>query len=229
MSMGLCPTRASLLVLILPTWSCMSRQILLQSHHLLRHFDYLNQSRTYLVAECPVSFCWPKFQSIFNPCNRPSIATDDRKQYQCQNSVVNNKTGPLFLEVNCYQKKVLAFYHNFIFFCHCLHRWERHNWDWWQRYESIWPETTVLFVSVAHFEFVVLLRDSFTVVPKSWAQFKALNVLCWSETPRVGFPPALSEDFCTLIQTLSTSSFASLNVTSFRHVFQKRHKDIQRF
>ena len=98
----------------------MSRQILLQCH-LLRHFDFLNQSRTYLVAECPVSFCWPKFQSIFNPCNRPSVATDDRKQYQCQNIVVKNKTRPSQL----LPKKVLTFYHNFIFFCHCLHRWER--------------------------------------------------------------------------------------------------------
>ena len=52
-------------------------------------------------------------------------------------------------------------------------------------------------------EFVVLLSDSFIVVPKSWA---------WSlsEKPRVGFPPVLSEVFCTLIQTLSTSSFAPL-------------------
>ena len=28
-----------------------------------------NQSCTYLVAVCLVSCCWPKFQSIFNPCN----------------------------------------------------------------------------------------------------------------------------------------------------------------
>ena len=34
----------------------------------------------------------------------------------------------------------------------------------------------------------------------------------------VGFPPALSEVFCTSIQTLSTSSFASLNVTFFEDV-----------
>ena len=90
-----------------------------------------------------VSFCWPKFQSIFNPCNRPSIATDDRKQYQCQNIVVNNKTGPLFLEFIYYQKQVLAFYHKFFFFCHRLLRWERHSWECWQRHESIWLRTTV--------------------------------------------------------------------------------------
>ena len=41
---------------------------LLQSH-LLRHFPYLNQSRTHLVAACHVSCCQLKFQSIFNPCN----------------------------------------------------------------------------------------------------------------------------------------------------------------
>ena len=33
------------------------------------------------------------------------------------------------------------------------------------------------FLSVALFELVVLLSDSFTVVPKSWASFKALNML----------------------------------------------------
>ena len=39
----------------------------------------------------------------------------------------------------------------------------------------------------------------------------------WSEKPYVGFPPALSEVFCTSIQTLSTSSFTSLNVTFFAY------------
>ena len=34
------------------------------------------------------------------------------------------------------------------------------------------------FVGVALVEFVLLLSDSFTVVPKSWAQFKVINVLC---------------------------------------------------
>ena len=32
------------------------------------------------------------------------------------------------------------------------------------------------FVSVAVFELQVLLSDSFTVVPKSWALFKELNI-----------------------------------------------------
>ena len=39
----------------------------------------------------------------------------------------------------------------------------------WQSHESIWHGTIRLFVSVAHFELLVLLSDSFTVVPKSWA------------------------------------------------------------
>ena len=57
--------------LIFPTWPCMSCHKLLQSH-LLRHFHYLIGISLVLImvaAVCPVSFCWPKFQSIFNPCN----------------------------------------------------------------------------------------------------------------------------------------------------------------
>ena len=40
--------------------------------------------------------------SIFSPClSLPSVATDrDRKQFQCLNVVLHNKTGPLFLELN---------------------------------------------------------------------------------------------------------------------------------
>ena len=30
----------------------------------------------------------------------PSVATDDRKQFQCRKIVFNNKTRPLFLELN---------------------------------------------------------------------------------------------------------------------------------
>ena len=26
-------------------------------------------------------------------------------------------------------------------FNHCLHRWKRHSWEWWQRLESIWNGT----------------------------------------------------------------------------------------
>ena len=36
-----------------------------------------------------------------NPCPfLPFEATDDRKQFQCRNIVLHNKTGPLFLEFN---------------------------------------------------------------------------------------------------------------------------------
>ena len=39
--------------------------------------------------------------SSFNPfASLPSVATDDRKQFQCRKNVFNNKTEPLFLELN---------------------------------------------------------------------------------------------------------------------------------
>ena len=39
--------------------------------------------------------------SSFNPFpSLPSVATDDRKQFQCRKIVLNNKTRPLFLELN---------------------------------------------------------------------------------------------------------------------------------
>ena len=39
--------------------------------------------------------------SRFNPFpSLPSVATDDRKQFQCRKIVFNNKTRPLFLEFN---------------------------------------------------------------------------------------------------------------------------------
>ena len=40
--------------------------------------------------------------SSFNPFpSLPSVATDDRKQFQCRKIVFNNKTTPLFLEFKC--------------------------------------------------------------------------------------------------------------------------------
>ena len=37
--------------------------------------------------------------SSFNPLpSLPSVATDDRKQFQCRKMVFNNKARPLFLE-----------------------------------------------------------------------------------------------------------------------------------
>ena len=42
----------------------------------------------------------PTFSSL-SPCpSLPSVATDDRKQPECLNMVLNNKNGPLFLEFN---------------------------------------------------------------------------------------------------------------------------------
>ena len=45
-----------------------------------------------------------------------------------------------------------------LYYNHCLHRWKRHSWEYWQRHESIRHGTIWLFVSVAHFELVVLLK-----------------------------------------------------------------------
>ena len=63
------------LELIFPTWSCTFCHKLLQSH-LLRHFHYLNQSRTYLVIVCPVSCCWPNF----NPFSILAIHSKKRRE-----------------------------------------------------------------------------------------------------------------------------------------------------
>ena len=39
--------------------------------------------------------------STFNPFpSLPSVATDDRKQFQCRETVFNNKTRPLYVEFN---------------------------------------------------------------------------------------------------------------------------------
>ena len=44
---------------------------------------------------------WNKLGAIFNPCSSlPTLATDDRKQFQCLSTTLNGKTGPLFLEYN---------------------------------------------------------------------------------------------------------------------------------
>ena len=97
-----------------------------------------------------------------------------------------------------------------------------------------WQGIIRLFASVAYFELVVLLSDCFTVVPKSCAYIvQSTKCFVLKRETRVGFQPALSEVFCTSKKILSTSSFASLNATSFAdvlsffRVFQKPHKDIQ--
>ena len=46
--------------------------------------------------------------SSFNPFpSLSSVATDDRKQFQCSKIVFNNKAGPLFLKFNCIDAKTL--------------------------------------------------------------------------------------------------------------------------
>ena len=92
------------LVVIFRTWSCMSCHKLLRSH-LVRHFQYLNRSRTFLVV-CPVSCCWPvsiHFQSL------QSIATDDGKRSQCQNIVLLNNKGKELAEIVHYNEVSLYF------------------------------------------------------------------------------------------------------------------------
>ena len=66
-----------------------------------------------------------------------------------------------------------------LYYNHCLHRWKRHGWEYWQRHESIRHGTIWLFVSVAHFELVVLLSHSFTVIPKSWAYNVVQSTRCF--------------------------------------------------
>ena len=47
---------------------------------------------------CGRSISWINFSS-FNPFpSFPSVTTDDRKQFQCLNVILKNKTGPLFFE-----------------------------------------------------------------------------------------------------------------------------------
>ena len=65
------------------------------------------------------------FQSIFNPCNPLQQIGRRETFYQCQNVVLNTKTEPLF-------------WNSIDEFNYCLHQWERHSWECWQRRESIW-------------------------------------------------------------------------------------------
>ena len=47
-----------------------------------------------------------KLAQCFNPCpSLPPVATDNRKQFQCLIIVLNNKTGPFFLEFNWCEDK----------------------------------------------------------------------------------------------------------------------------
>ena len=48
--------------------------------------------------------------SSFNPCSSlPSLATVDRKQFQCLNVGLNNKTGTSIFRIQLMQRDVLAF------------------------------------------------------------------------------------------------------------------------
>ena len=48
----------------------------------------------------------PTFSSL-SPCpSLPSVATDDRKPFQCLNIVLNNKSGLLFLELNSCEDQI---------------------------------------------------------------------------------------------------------------------------
>ena len=150
-----------------------------------------------------------QFQSL------QSIATEDEKHYQCQNIVLTNKLDHYFWNsigefnhcdgrdtvlVECADKDMKVF--------------DMGKFDFY-------------FVSVAHFELVVLLCDSFSVVPvlgvvQSTKCF--MLIMKWETEGK--FPPALSEVVCTSIQIWSTSSFTSLKLLPFSQtylfrVFQK--------
>ena len=76
------------------------------------HVPYLNQSRTYLVAVCPVSCCWPKFQSIFNPCSPLQQTTGNNINAKI---VLNNKTRRLAKIVRYKRGFVVSKYFSILF------------------------------------------------------------------------------------------------------------------
>ena len=119
------------LVLIFPTWPCMSCHTLLQSL-LLRHFHYLIGISLVLIWLLYVLYLVVGLS--FNPLLILAIHCNRRREI-----VLNNK-------LNHY------FWNSIGEFNHCLHRWERHSWECWQSHESIWHGTIRLFVNVAHFE-----------------------------------------------------------------------------
>ena len=160
------------LVSIFPIWSCMSCNKLLQSH-LLRHFHYLNgislviwllhvlylvvcmSWKLYALVSCWLyaSDGWLKFQSIFDGLQ--SIATDDEKHYQCQNIVLNKKNWTIIFGIQLVNS-IIVF---------------TDGGDIVESADKVFGtgQFDFYFVIVALFELVVLLSDSFTVVPKSWA------------------------------------------------------------
>ena len=75
----------------------------------------------------------------------------------------------------------------------CTNGIERHSWEWWQRPESIWHGTIRL--SFRECSSPLRTRSSFKRFLYCGSKVLGVVVLCWSEKPHVGFPPALSEDF----------------------------------
>ena len=157
---------------------------LLQSR-LLPHLTYLNQSCTHLVAVCHVS-CWPKFQSIatvngkqyqyqsivlnhksgplfleFNWCKKSfslfkKIANSMTQAHDVGGKVSALSWVDLLLIVRCQTGGKLCIQSLITTSSPLpLHWWKRHQ---RQRHESIRHGTIRLFMSVAHFEFVVTSR-----------------------------------------------------------------------
>ena len=124
--------------------------------HLLRHFHYLIEISLVLiwllyVLSLDVGLRFNPFLILAIHCNRRRETLSTPKY-----RLINSKTGLLFLEFNCLSHRCKL----------CT--------DGRVIVESAdkgktWHVTIRLFVSVAHFELVVLLSDCFTVVPKSWA------------------------------------------------------------
>ena len=172
--------------------------------HLLRHFHYLIEISLVLiwllyVLPLDVGLRFNPFLILAIHCNRRRETLSTPKY-----SLINSKTGLLFLEFNCLSHRCKL----------CT--------DGRVIVESAdkgktWHVTIRLFVRVAHFELVVLYCSSKVL---GVVQSTKCFVLKWETS--VGFPPTLSEVFYTLIQILSTSSFASLNATFFADVLFSR-------
>ena len=110
------------LVLIFPTWSCLSCYKLLQSH-LPGHFHYLIGITLVLiwllyVLYLVVGLSFNPFLILEIHCNRRQ-ETLSMPKYSLKLQIWNS-----IGECN-----------------HCFHQWERHSVECWQRHESIWHGT----------------------------------------------------------------------------------------
>ena len=110
-------------------------------------------------------------------------------------------------------------HHNLNFFWHCLHRWERHSWECRQRHETISHGTIRFFLSVA-LRIRSLFKRFLHCGSKAFGVVQSTKcfVVKWETTWR-SVSPALSEDFCSSIKTLSTPSFASLYMLPFSQTY----------